>query len=137
MSADIEVSVDTTDADAKLNELKIHSTQTARNVVTQSRRAYDTLVLFTTLAGETLDLSYQLMAQGLFTAAETLIALQTITAAATGPGALAFGLFRFTMGATAAAALVTKGFQLQIQGEVTSAELSALIMGANTWRLHA
>lgn len=132
-----EVSVDTSEAERQLDELQENSNRVSRNIVGQARNAFDTLVLVTTTFGETLALSYQLMAQGLFSAAESIVALQTATAAALGPLGFGLALGRFTLGSIAAAALITKGVQLQIQGEVSQAELSALIQGANAWRAQA
>ena len=132
-SRPFQITIDTSEADKMLDDLEDRSTRVAQTIVSHTRSAFDTLVLITTTFGETLDLSYQLMAQGLFTAAESLIAIQTATAAASTFG-FGLGLVRFVLGGTAAAALITKGIQLQIQGQVSQAELSALIQGSNAWR---
>lgn len=129
-----EVGVDTSEADRALDDLEEKSLLVAQSVVRHGRQAFDTLVLVTTTFGQTLDLSYQLMAQGLFIAAESFIAIQAVAAATTSAATFGLGLVRFTLGATAAAALITRGIQLQIQGQVSQAELSALIQGANAWR---
>jgi hypothetical protein len=101
-----------------------------RNVVTQTRRAYDTLVVFTSVAGETLNLGYQLMAQGLFTFAEVLTTMASIQTLTT------LDVFRGALGFIAAAALFTKGAQVLSEGEISHAALNASINVGSTWRLH-
>ncbi len=122
--------IDTTAAFKQLDNLEEAGKLTFSKTIISVRRGYDTLIQFAALTGNAIDQSYQLMAQGLFVAAETLIAIagaETLTVVGAAKASLSFGL---------AVALFAKGAQILSEGEQARLQASNIIGLASIWRLY-
>lgn len=141
MSLDIDITVDTTQAEEQLEKVDEFSKQTALKVVGLTRQLYDTVIISAEFMGQAIDQSYQLMAQGVFTAAETLIAINAAYTAGT------FGTAEMIsggLGLVGAAALFVQGYQLLIHKDQSKKQMDNLILLgrlqqintlANIWRI--
>jgi hypothetical protein len=130
VSGEIEVTVDTTDVKEKLDEVDRLSKRTLVSTLNTVRRGWDSIIQFAALTGQAIDQSYQLMAQSLFVAAETLIAIATAEAATVAlavKSAFSFGL---------AIALMGKGLEILHEGEAARLEVDNVIGLASIWRLY-
>lgn len=122
--------IDTTDAFKQLDQLEDAGERTFSNTLSGVRRGYDTLIQFAALTGQAIDQSYQLMAQGLFVAAETIIAIataETLTVVGAAKAAFSFGL---------AVALFGKGFEILQEGEQARLQADNIIGLSSLWRMY-
>lgn len=125
-----DITVDTGEIDAALDKVKDKSSLTLSKITSEIRRAWDTTIIFSYLAGETIGQAYELMAQAVFIGAETLTALaqaQTLSVLGAVQGVITFGL---------AIALYAKGLMIRYRGEQTSREFDRVIMLLNVWRMY-
>lgn len=125
-----DITVNTGEIEAALEKVERKSQLTLNKITSEIRRAWDTTIIFSYLAGETIGQSYELMAQAVFIGAETLTALaqaQTLSVVGAVQGVVTFGL---------AIALYAKGLMIRYRGEQTSREFDRVIMLLNVWRMY-
>ena len=126
----IVVGADTAEADRQITALETRSKSASRQILHTLRQGYNTLIVFASAVGEAINISYQLLAQSFFVAAETITA---ISAAETASGWMAV---KGALGFATAAMLFHKSFEVARTGEQASRELDTIINIANIWRLH-
>lgn len=124
------IDIDTSEAMDALDQVETRGKAVYVRTTALIRRGWDSIVQFAALTGQAIDQSYQLMAQGLFVAAETLIAIATAeiaTGALAFKAALSFGL---------AVSLTGRGLEVLVQGENARLEANNIIGLSTIWRLY-
>ncbi len=117
----IGIDFDSTEANDTLDRLEERGSQVAIEVVRTTRQAWDTVRLFAQLTGNIIDQSHQLIIDGLFIAAETIVqiaAAESITV---------IGALKIGMAFVASAGLISKGIELQNNPNMGSQQLNALV----------
>ena len=125
-----EVGVDVSEGHDALDELESRNLTVGRNTVRTFRRGLDTLVQFSALVGQSIAQEYQLMAQSLFVAAETFIAIGAAEA-----GSVAFA-FSAAMSFGNAMALMAKGLEILELGEQARLDSNNIIGLSTLWMMH-
>jgi hypothetical protein len=120
MSEDITttVSVDTTEADAELDQLEQHAQMTAAEVFRQTRRTFTTLTLVTGILGHIIPAWFTMMFNAVMTMAEVVHAV-AVAETLTGIGLIKAG-FTFAAGAL----LFAQGVNIAQQKDIAHRELN-------------
>ena len=122
-----KVTVDTTEADEQLDQLRVHASMVSKNVMMNVRKGYNSLVLMLDIMGETIPMAVNLAAQALFLAAEgfqTLAFAESMTVI----GAAHAGLL-FIM----ASMLFYRALTIQGEASVIENKLNSSIQLVNMW----
>ena len=129
MSFFLELTVDSTEAKAEIANVERDWAATSRRVLSGAQKAYDTLRLFSSMAGNTIDATYQLMAEAAFIAAQTAISI------ATAQSFSPFTVVQAGLGFIAAGALFAKALEIRAKGEEAGQDLDKTILFANLFRI--
>lgn len=121
---------------AEIEAAERASELSTRRILNLLRQGFDTAELLLNITGVALDASYSLIAQSAFTAAETIININTALAAtAVGSGIGVFAIVQAGAGFAAAAGLFVQGFKILGKKDADLQQLRQITAFTNMWRL--
>ena len=122
-----KVTVDTSEGEEALDQLKQHATMTADEVIRQTRKGYTTLTLLTGIMGQIIPAWFNMMISAVFSIAQTFIAI--------GKAETLSGIFLFkaTLSFAAGALLFVQAINLEITKQSFGMEMNNTIALLNMY----